>query len=198
MKRTKEEAEQTKRKLIDIALSEFVKHGFENITLENIAEKANVTRGAIYWHFNNKEDLMDSLIKIKDAESLEHMAMIYKSDMPVMKKLFELINANFPVVPGQKAGVHYAKLKIDLYNYYLKNGDNRKIGKTFVKYTELLLKQAQKEGKIKKEINTGEAAYVIYTIIGGLMMRHPVNPGKYKSMQSLRNILKNYIKQLEN
>jgi AcrR family transcriptional regulator len=198
LKRTKEEAEQTKRKLIDIALREIVTHGFENITLEKIAAKAKVTRGAIYWHFNNKEDLMDSLIKIKDAESIEHMNMIFNSKMPVMEKLSGLVYANFPKLRGNKAGVHYARLKIDLYNYYLKNGDNRKIGKTFVKYTELLLKQAQKENIIKKEVNAGEAAYVIYTLIGGLMMRHPVNPGKYKSMQSLRNILKNYIKQLEN
>lgn len=197
MKRTKEEAELTKKKLINIALEEFVKHGYENITLENIAAKAKVTRGAIYWHFNNKEDLMDSLIKIKDAESLEHMAMIYNSKKPVMEKLFELVNANFPKVPNTKAGEHYTRLKVDLYNYYLKNGDNRKIGKTYVKYTRLLLEEAQKEGKIRRNINIEETAYMIYSLIGGLTLRHPVNPEKYRSMQSLRNIVKNFIKQLE-
>ena len=145
MKRTKEEAELTKKKLIDIALTEFVKHGFENITLENIAAKAGVTRGAIYWHFNNKEDLMDSLIKVKDMESLIILKYIFEANKPVMEKLADLVVANFPDIKNKKEAENYTRLKVDLYNYYLKNGDNRKLGKTFVKYLTLLIKEAQLE-----------------------------------------------------
>ena len=197
MKRTKEEAELTRKKLINIALREFVKHGFDNITMENIATKAGVTRGAIYWHFNNKEDLMDSLIKIKDIESLELLKNMFLSEKPVMEKLNELVCANFPDIKSAKEGTNYTILKMDLYNYYIKNGDNRKLGETFVKYTHLLIKQAQKEGKIKKNIDAFETAYTIYSLIGGLTLRHSVNPAKYKTMQHLRNILKNFIHQIE-
>jgi TetR/AcrR family acrAB operon transcriptional repressor len=197
MKRTKEEAEETKKKLIDIALREFVKHGFENITLENIAAKAGVTRGAIYWHFNNKEDLMDSLIKVKDIESLEILKNIYEAKKPVMEKLADLVVANFPDIKNKREAENYTRLKVDLYNYYLKNGDNRKLGKTFVKYLTLLIIEAKKQKIIRKNVDADEAAHVIYCLLGGLALRHGVNPGKYTSMQSLRNILKNHLKQLE-
>lgn len=198
MKRTKEEAEQTKKKLIDIALREFIKYGYENITLEKIAAKAGVTRGAIYWHFKNKEDLLDSLIKIKDTESVVSMKEIYESKKPVMERLYLMVLGNFPPIKERRQAENYAKIKVDLYNYYLKNGDVRKVGETFLKYTSSLLKEAQSQDKIKKTIDAYDTAYLIYTIIGGLMMRFSVNPGKHKSMNSLKNVLKNFIKQIEN
>ncbi len=197
MKRTKEDAELTKRNLINVALTEFVKHGFKNVTLEKIAIQAGVTRGAIYWHFKNKEDLMDSLIRIKDLESLVILKSIYTAEKPVMERLTEFVTANFPDIKNRNEAENYTRLKVDLYNYYLKNGDTRKLGKTFVKYLTLLIKEAQGEGKIKKNIDVDEAVHVMYSLIAGMTMRHGVNPGKYTSMQSMRNILKNYIKQLQ-
>lgn len=196
MKRTKEDAELTKKKLINIALAEIVKYGFENITLEKIAKKAGVTRGAIYWHFNNKEDLMDSLIKIKDIESLEALKNIFTAKKPAIERLAELITTNFPDIKGKKEAENYTRLKVDLYNYYLKNGDNRKLGKTFVKYLTALITEAKADGKIRSNVDADEAAHVIYSLLGGLILRHGVNPGKYASMKSLRNILLNYLKQL--
>lgn len=197
MKRTKEEAELTKKNLINIALREIVKNGFENITLEKIAAKAGVTRGAIYWHFKNKEDLLDSIIRVKDLESLEILKNIFVSKRPVLERLYDLALGNFPNITNRKEAVHYTRLKTDFYIYYHKHGDNRKLGKTFVKYTSFLLKEGKQEGKIKKNINTDEAAHLIYSLIGGLILRFSVNPGKFKSMSSIRNILKKYIKQLE-
>jgi TetR/AcrR family acrAB operon transcriptional repressor len=197
LKRTKEEAEQTKKNLINIALREMVQTGWESITLEGIAAKAGVTRGAIYWHFNNKEDLLDSLIKMKDIESLEIMENIFNSEMPVMKKIYELVMPNFPVYKTHKEMKNYAKLKMDLYTYYLRYGDNRKIGKTFSRHISLLIKQGQKENVIKKEVNADEAAHIIFSLVGGLYMRFNQSPSKFKTLQSLSNIVKRYIKQLE-
>ncbi|MBS1515385.1 MAG: TetR family transcriptional regulator [Bacteroidetes bacterium] len=197
MKRTKEEAEKTRDNLINIALREFIKHGVENITLENIAAKAKVTRGAIYWHFNNKEDLLDSFIKIKDAESLEFTRSIFLSEDSAMNRIFRLINANFPELKTRKQELNYARLKIDLYNYYLKNGDNRKIGDTFVKYIKLLIIKAQRDGAIRKNVNAAETAYTIYSLIGGATLRFATNPGKDDTFKKQRKIFKTYFDQLK-
>ena len=53
MKRTKDEAEQTKAGILDAAVELFAEKGFANTSLTEIAKKAEVTRGAIYWHFKN-------------------------------------------------------------------------------------------------------------------------------------------------
>jgi len=58
MRRTKQEAEQTRRRIMGAALRTFDRHGIARTTLEQIAEAAGVTRGAIYWHFSGKESLL--------------------------------------------------------------------------------------------------------------------------------------------
>lgn len=198
MKRTKEEAEQTKKKLLNIALRTLVKEGFENVTLEKVAAKAGVTRGAIYWHFNNKEDLLDYIIKTKDVESVEIMEGINKSNVPPMEKINELISGNFPKFKTQAEMKNYARLKMDFYNYYLKYGDNRNIGKTFTKHLALFIKDAQAEGKIKKDVNANESAYTIFCLIGGLYLRFNQLNSNYKTLQSLHGVVKSFLKQMEN
>ncbi len=46
---------------MDAAVQVFSIRGVSRTTLANIAKEAGVTRGAIYWHFNNKEDLLSAL-----------------------------------------------------------------------------------------------------------------------------------------
>ncbi|HNN36446.1 MAG TPA: TetR family transcriptional regulator [Pseudomonadales bacterium] len=60
-RRTKMEAEQTREQIIDAAEELFLTRGVARATLEQIAQAAGVTRGAIYWHFRNKTDLFDAM-----------------------------------------------------------------------------------------------------------------------------------------
>jgi TetR/AcrR family acrAB operon transcriptional repressor len=62
MRRTKEDAEQTRQDLLNAALTVFSQKGFSAARLEDIAEAAGVTRGAIYHHFGSKEALYSDLI----------------------------------------------------------------------------------------------------------------------------------------
>ncbi len=57
VRRTKEESLETRRAIIDAARDVFVAHGVTQTSLEQIAEAAGVTRGAIYWHFADKAEL---------------------------------------------------------------------------------------------------------------------------------------------
>jgi len=63
MRRTKEEAAITREQLLKKALAAFSKKGYSATTLEDIAREAEVTRGAIYWHFGSKAELYNTLIR---------------------------------------------------------------------------------------------------------------------------------------
>jgi len=63
MRRTKEEAEVTRQLLLKKALAVFSKKGYAATTLEDIASEAEVTRGAIYWHFGSKAELYNTLVR---------------------------------------------------------------------------------------------------------------------------------------
>lgn len=63
MRRTKEEAEQTRCALLAAAEQLFLEQGVAHTTLEQIARAAGVTRGALYWHFENKAHLFHAMLE---------------------------------------------------------------------------------------------------------------------------------------
>src|SRR5580765_1097213 len=58
---TKEEALETRARILDAAEQVFYEHGVSHTSLADVAKAADVTRGAIYWHFRNKSDLFDAM-----------------------------------------------------------------------------------------------------------------------------------------
>ena len=61
VKKTKEEALETRQLLLDTAEQVFHNKGVSQTTLNDIALAAGLTRGAIYWHFKNKVDLFNAM-----------------------------------------------------------------------------------------------------------------------------------------
>lgn len=57
-KRTATESQATQKALLEAAASEFAEHGLNGAKLEAIAERADVTKGAIYSHYSSREDLL--------------------------------------------------------------------------------------------------------------------------------------------
>lgn len=60
--RTKEDAQNTRRQILAAAEQAFHERGMSRTTLAEIASIAGVTRGAIYWHFSDKADLIQALL----------------------------------------------------------------------------------------------------------------------------------------
>lgn len=63
VRKTKEEALETREKILDAAEQVFQERGVGHTSLAEIASAAGVTRGAIYWHFANKVDLFDAMVQ---------------------------------------------------------------------------------------------------------------------------------------
>ena len=58
-----EATNKTTSSLIEIARKYFAQYGYFDVPLEKIAEEANVTRGAIYHHFKNKQGLFIAVLE---------------------------------------------------------------------------------------------------------------------------------------
>ena len=63
MSRRKADAERTRETILDAAETTFLAQGVSRTTLAHIAQAAGVTRGAIYWHFEDKAALFDALLE---------------------------------------------------------------------------------------------------------------------------------------
>lgn len=74
---TKEKALETRDRILDAAEDVFYDKGVSNTSLNDVAQAAGVTRGAIYWHFKNKSDLFDAMcsrIRLPIQDMIEDMA----------------------------------------------------------------------------------------------------------------------------
>lgn len=62
-RKTKAEALATRNLLLDTAERLFFENGVSKTSLADIATAAKLTRGAIYWHFKNKVDLLQAMME---------------------------------------------------------------------------------------------------------------------------------------
>ena len=75
VRKTKQDAQATRARILDTAECVFQRKGVSATSLQEIAQAAGLTRGAIYWHFQNKADLFDAMLQrvVLPLEcSLEH------------------------------------------------------------------------------------------------------------------------------
>ena len=61
MRRTKEESELTRAAILNAAERVFCEQGFAGATIDGISRAAGLTRGAFYWHFKDKAELLGAL-----------------------------------------------------------------------------------------------------------------------------------------
>jgi TetR/AcrR family acrAB operon transcriptional repressor len=76
VRRTKDEAQETRNSILDAAEHLFSERGVSRTSLEDIAQAAGVTRGAIYWHFQDKSDLFAAMV---NRVTLPMEAMVARS-----------------------------------------------------------------------------------------------------------------------
>jgi len=120
MRRTKEEAEQTKQHIMDAAIKIMNEKGIGATRFEDIAKEANVTRGAIYHYFKSKNEI---IFKIHSNMKKQMMGLFEKNVSDEIDPILSIKNG----------------LKETLTKF--QNDDNyRAIGELFIKaeFTSLL------------------------------------------------------------
>jgi AcrR family transcriptional regulator len=70
-RKSKQDAQKTYHMLIDAAVNLFLEQGVTKTTLNQIAQYADVTRGALYWHFSGKGDIISNIWNIYAAPTLK-------------------------------------------------------------------------------------------------------------------------------
>lgn len=121
-----EEEKDTRENLMKAAAEEFLVQGFEKASLRKICERAGVTTGALYFFFENKEDLFCQIVEpvLDKIERLgKELADTERNDIsqgPDMdKKLMELLWRNrreVQLLLEKSAGTRYADFGEKIYS----------------------------------------------------------------------------------
>jgi len=93
--RTKKRAKKTRRKLKQAALDVFSEKSFDAATVEEITEKADVGKGTLYQHFEDKEQIVITLIHEAIEHLIEYIRSFKKQPDTLEKMLEHLLNAHY-------------------------------------------------------------------------------------------------------
>lgn len=90
----------TRERIQQVALDLFVEQGYEKTSLREIAERLDVTKAALYYHFRTKEDIVTSLLDDLAASMDEVLAWAREQEDHVAARA-ELIRRMAALVEGR-------------------------------------------------------------------------------------------------
>jgi len=184
VRRTKEEAQVTRSLILEAAEKAFYERGVARTTLADIATLAGVTRGAIYWHFSNKADLVQAMLD-SIQEPLEEMAKASESEdetdpLGCMKKL--LIHLFHEVALDPKTRrineilFHKCEFTDEMCDFRRQRQANAlecndRIG--------LALSNAVRKGQLPADLDTVRASISLHAYIDGMLGQWLLIPDSY-------------------
>ena len=173
-RKTKEDAEQTRLAILDSALQTFYEKGFARATFDEIAKKINLTKGAVYWHFRNKTDLITALIQQKISD--------HRRVTPVvsLESLAELRQA---IVSRSKNIEHDADYRrFVFFMIYRMEWSEAVLAKVWPEIGELVelpekilceaLQKMQKQGEIKEDVDIPLLRDVLVSLWKGVLGKY--------------------------
>ncbi|OGI38843.1 MAG: TetR family transcriptional regulator [Candidatus Muproteobacteria bacterium RBG_16_62_13] len=173
----------TREKILDAAYQEIHRHGFQAASLSIILDRTGLTKGALYHHFPNKNDLGFAVIEEVIREGLEAMTFtpLRESEDPVAT-LRELIRRK-----AEKANVENVSLGCPLNNLMQEmsplDADFKKrlhaLLKTWQDTVGDALRRAQKQGQVRADVDCRAAALFIVSAYEGCI-------GTAKNLQSVK------------
>ena len=182
-RRTKEEAEQTRIEILRSALDIFCEKGYSRTTFDEIAKRINLTKGAVYWHFRNKPDLIAALIR----EAFNRANNIILQKVPEIKSVDDLKQRCIINATLVRDEPYYRKFLF--FIFYQMEWSEAILGticKSIKDIDEYPLKEikqtltfSQKNGEISPEINIEETAHILFSLWHGLLLNSIT--GKYST-----------------
>ncbi|MBN9475326.1 MAG: hypothetical protein ABS43_29975 [Bordetella sp. SCN 67-23] len=184
VRKTKEEALETRTRILETAEQIFSEQGVSHTSLQDIAAAANVTRGAIYWHFKNKTDLLDAMLqRVKmpiedalerscDANSPDPLSQLRRSAVGAMQLISEGASAQ-RVCEILLFKCEYVAETADMRRRHV---DSRKIA--LGRYEDGF-RRAIALGQLPTHTNPRIAALGLHAIMHGLFMDWMLEPGDF-------------------
>ncbi len=200
-RRTKEEAAATRDSILDAAEKLFVEQGVSRTTLQHIATAAGVTRGAIYWHFDDKGALFNAMMEraILPLEAEMQVLDQVESDDP----LVDLRNHMLAVLdrtvndPGARRVFEIATLKVEFVGEMdavrQRRQDNLANWKS---RAERRIRLAIDKGLISRDIDPARVALGLWTMIDGLIRNWMFDPQDFDLLALGKCVIDPYLEGL--
>jgi TetR/AcrR family acrAB operon transcriptional repressor len=194
VRRTKEEAQETRKQIMEAAEQAFYERGVARTTLADIAALAGVTRGAIYWHFSNKSDLVQAMLDSLH-EPLEEMAKNSESEDEVdplgwMRKLLIHLFQQVAVDPKTRRINEILFHKIEFTDEMCDMRRQRQIiSLDCNERIALTLSNAVRQGQLPADLNPVRGAICLHAYIDGILGQWLLVPDSFSLFEEADHLV---------
>ena len=174
MRKTKIEANKTRQHLLNAALEVFWREGVTRASLQAIAQQASVTRGALYWHFKNKENLFESMFEQQYADFLAAFNdETLRDNQDVWSHLQRNLNAMFETLATCPANHKFCNVMFLKCEQTTRNETITKLAhryhRLFQKQIAYALQLSREQGRLPENTDIELAAIYLESSLVGLI-----------------------------
>ena len=175
MRRTKEDAELTRKAILASAMDIFYEKGYSKTTFDEIAKRINLTKGAVYWYFRNKPDIVAALINDFAAQYLGNIRDFITAHQPVsFESIIEMQLFNNRQIREDERFykfLFFVSCQME-WSEAIINKIQPAIEQTKQVTRALFidaLQTLQENGQIRAEVNISQICEILMTMYGGML-----------------------------
>ena len=196
-RRTKQEAQATRSHILDTAELVFEQRGVSGTSLHEIAKAAGVTRGAIYWHFEDKADLFNAMME-RATMPLEEGGVcgFEKTDLTLaqMRDGFVAVLRQVVADPQMKRVFGIATHKVEYIGEMEAVRERHlSVRNRCLADVERTLKQAMKRGELSRRVPARAAAVGLHALLDGLLQNWMLDPTGFNLVKVGTQVLNTYF-----
>ena len=155
--------------IMDAAMLLFMEKGYANTTTQDIVDKVNISRGLLYYHFKNKEDILYCLVERYSEKLLRDIHVIVNDDdKTAIEKIRAFIDATIISTDNVSAEGTELQKTVDLKeNRYMLDKLSHKLIEKLTIYFERIINQgiSEKVFSVKYPSETAEFLMTAYVFV---------------------------------
>lgn len=155
--------------IMDAAMLLFMEKGYANTTTQDIVDKVNISRGLLYYHFKNKEDILYCLVERYSEKLLRDIHVIVNDDdKTAIEKIRDFIDATIISTDNVSAEGTELQKTVDLEeNRYMLDKLSHKLIEKLTIYFERIINQgiSEKVFSVKYPSETAEFLMTAYVFV---------------------------------
>lgn len=200
-RKTKEDALLTRELILDAAERVFHKRGVSRTSLQEIAQDAGLSRGAIYWHFENKGELFHAMM---ERVTLPMMAGFNDLRSGLEEQPLEQIRRNTASALQQIVHNDQVRRVFEIATHKVEYVDELQLMRErhvagrneCIDDTHRLMQVAQQKGQVRSDIDLRSATLGLFALVGGLKFNWLLDPGGFDLEAVGETTLDSYLRGL--
>lgn len=161
-----------KEELVENAKEVFIEKGFVRTSMQDIMDKAGISRGTLYSYFDNIEHVFLEVLKYDDQKDIQYFELT--DEISVWLQLKNWIDKQQLYIKRIDQTLLHARAEFFLSSNYANDTDSfpyvSERYNRIIEAIELALNKGKRKGEFKPQQSTHSIAQYLVTFINGLML----------------------------